>query len=126
MKITEVLFTEDSRADYNALSTELKDECYQLLCKLEQVGKALGIELENKNGRDLRGYYKLYFNEAQHRIVYTVSDEKIEITAVGEVLKESLEITGIGKRDKAFIYDVIQQRIQLQKGELNDEQKDKI
>jgi len=34
-----------------------------------------------------------------------------EITAVGETLKETLEITGIGKRDRQYIYNLIQQRI---------------
>ena len=54
---------------------------------------------------------KLYYNEARHRIVYTVVDEKIEVTAVGEVLKESLEILGIGERDRQAIYNIISNRI---------------
>ena len=35
----------------------------------------------------------------------------IEIMAVGETLKETLEITGIGKRDLAYIYELVYQRI---------------
>ena len=111
MKIVEVFFTELSQADYNALSPELREECSALLKKLRRVGKRLGIPLENKNGMDLRGYYKLYFDRARHRVVYTVTDEKIEITAVGETLKETLEITGIGKRERQYIYELINQRI---------------
>ena len=111
MKKVEVFFTELSQADYNALSPELQSECSVLLKKLRQAGKKLGIELDNKNGKDLRGYYKLYFDEARHRIIYTVTGEEIEITAVGETLKETLEITGIGKRDQQYIYDLIKQRI---------------
>ena len=110
MKIVKVFFTEDSKADFDALSPDLKKECATLLRKLERAGKKLGIPLENKNGKDLRGYYKLYFNHAHHRVVYTVLDEKIEITS----LKETLEIVGIGKRDKEFIYNLINQRINLQ------------
>ncbi|MCL2486456.1 MAG: hypothetical protein FWE86_02510 [Oscillospiraceae bacterium] len=113
MKIVGVFFTEASKADYDALPPGLKDECGVLLRKLERAGKKLGIPLENKNGKDLRGYYKLYFNQARHRVVYTVAGEEIEITAVGETLKESLEIVGIGKRDKEFIYNMINQRIKL-------------
>ena len=111
MKKVEVFFTELSQADYNALSPDLQSECATLLRKLQRAGKSLGIPLENKNGMDLRGYYKLYFDNARHRVVYTVTDEKIEITQVGETLKETLEITGIGKRDRGFIYELINQRI---------------
>jgi len=111
VKTANVFFTEASKADYDALGPELKKECAALLRKLERAGKKLGIPLENKNGKDLRGYFKLYFNQARHRVVYTVSEENIEITAVGEPLKETLEIVGIGKCDKEFIYNIIHQRI---------------
>jgi len=120
MKSITVSFTEESKADYNALPANLKEECGLLLRKLERAGKKLGIPLENKNGRDLRGYYKLYFDQARYRVVYTVVDEQIEITAVGETLKESLEIVGIGKRDKAFIYNMIHQRIIMQEDKADD------
>jgi len=49
MKITEVIFTELSKADYDALSPDLKAECTAILRKLKQAGKKLGIPLENKN-----------------------------------------------------------------------------
>lgn len=71
----------------------------------------MGIPLENKNGKDLSGYYKLYFDEARHRIVYTEVAGKIEITTVDETLKETPEITGIGKRERQYIYEMINQRI---------------
>ena len=82
-----------------------------MLKKLQRVGKRLGVPLENKNGKDLSDYYKLYFDEARHRIVYTEVSGQIEVTAVGEILKETLEITGIGKRDRQYIYNLIWQRI---------------
>ena len=111
MKIIEIKFTELSKADYDSLSPDLKAECAALLRKLKQAGKKLGIPLESKNGKDLRGYYKLYFNQARHRVIYTVVDERIEITAIGETFRETIEIVGIGKRDKEFIYEMVQQRI---------------
>jgi len=120
MKIIAVSFTEESKADSDALPANLKEECGLLLRKLERAGKKLGIPLANKNGKDLRGYYKLYFDQARHRVVYTVIDEKIEITAVGETLKESLEIVGIGKRDKEFIYNMIHHRIAMQGDKADD------
>ena len=83
-----------------------------LLRKLERVGKRLGIPLENKNGKDLIGYYKLYFNHARHRIIYTVSEDEIEITAVSAPHEKILEIIGIGRRNKEKIYNMVYERIQ--------------
>jgi len=111
MERANIFFTELSKADYDALPKALRDECAYMLKKLQRVGKRLGIQLENKNGKDLSGYYKLYFDEARHRIVYTEVAGQIEVSAVGETLKEMLEITGIGKRDRQYIYNLIQQRI---------------
>jgi hypothetical protein len=76
MNRADVFFTELSKSDYDALPQALKEECAVLLKKLERVGKRLGIALENKNGKDLRGYYKLYFDNARHRIVYTEAEEE--------------------------------------------------
>ena len=120
MKKIEVVFTEDSLADYNGLSEKLRNECDVLLKKLRKVGKALGKQLEDKNGKDLRGYYKLYFDKARHRIVYKVIGEEIEITEVSETLNEMLEIAGIGKRDRGFIYELVAQRT-LGSGEMNSQ-----
>jgi mRNA-degrading endonuclease RelE of RelBE toxin-antitoxin system len=117
MKIIEMNFTEESKRDYEALSDELQKNCNVILKKLKKVGKRFGIPLENKHGMDLRGYYKLYFDEARYRIVRTVIDETIEITAIGEVLKEMLEIVGIGERNKELIYKTIWQRISEQENE---------
>jgi len=44
--------------------------------------------------------------------VKIIAHTVIEVTAIGETLKETLEITGIGKREKQYIYDLIQQRIE--------------
>ena len=41
-------------------------------------------------------------------------DRKVEITAIGKTLHESLEIVGIGKRDKEYIYEMVYQRINHQ------------
>jgi mRNA interferase RelE/StbE len=111
MKFVEISFTEDSKQDYDDLSDDLRKECNVILNKLKKAGKKLGKPLENKHGMDLRGFYKLYFDEARYRIVYKSHGDTIEITEIGEVLKEILEIVGIGKRDKALIYRVIWERI---------------
>ena len=111
MKIVEILFTELSKQEYDSLSPKLHSDCTTILKKLKKAGKKLGIPLDNRNGKDLRGYYKLYFDEARYRIVYTLVGETIEITEIGEVMKETLEIVGIGKRDKELIYKLIWERI---------------
>ena len=110
MKKIIVQLTELAKNDYNNLPQNLKDECKELLLKLQKRGKNFGIALENKNGKDLRGYYKLYFDEARYRIVYTIVNEKIEITEIGGNRLELLEVVGIGKRNKEFIYNLIYQR----------------
>jgi len=111
LKFVEISFTEASKSDYDNLSSKLRAECKELLIKLKKVGKQLGEPLDYKHGMDLRGYYKLYFNEARYRIVYTLQGETIEITEIGEILKEILEIVGIGKRDKELIYKLIWERV---------------
>jgi len=120
MKIVEIEFTEASKRDYDSLPSKLHAECTELLKKLKRVGKKLGKPLENKKGIDLSNYYKLYFDEARYRIVYTAKDDEIEITEIGGVLKEVLEIAGIGKRDKEFIYKLIWERISGQEGESDE------
>ena len=117
MKFVEINFTDESRQDYDSLPPGLHAECTGLLKKLKNAGKKLGIPLENKNGMDLRGYYKLYFDEARYRIVYKLQGETIEITEIGKVLKEILEIVGIGQRDKALIYKLIWERVSGQDNE---------
>ena len=61
----------------------------------------LGENLGNKFNVDLTGFYKLYFNNKKHRIVYRIINDNIEI----------IEIWGIGKRDKEEIYKLIGKRL---------------
>jgi len=110
--MAKVILTRDAQDDLLKLPPLLQDECLALLRKLDRVGARLGIPLENKNGKDLAGYYKLYFNHARHRVIYTKAGNMIEITAVSEQLKEVLEVVGIGKRDKEKIYNLVYERIQ--------------
>ena len=104
-----VIFTEDSKKDFKNLDVHLQKEC---LYELKKLGNNiyLGQLLENKNGMDLSGCRKIYFNNAKHRIVYKIVDNEIEINSIvytGEVA----EILGIGERDKQYIYKLIDERI---------------
>ena len=115
MKNIIVQLTEFAKQDYDTLPDNLKGECLELLHKLKKRGKNFGIALDNRNGKDLRGYYKLYFNQAKHRIVYTLAQEKVEIAEIGKNKLEVLDVVGIGKRDKEFIYDLVKMRSEMDK-----------
>lgn len=95
--------------DIAQLPIELQKECLDTLDKLSK-NIHLGKALENKNGRDLSGYYKLYFNEAKHRIVYKKYQEQIKIESISSV-EHIAQIYGIGKRQNEEIYKIVDQRI---------------
>ena len=62
----------------------------------------LGKPLGNKMGMDLSGFFKLYAMQKKYRIVYKLSQGRLEI----------VEIIGIGKREKAEMYKLIFKRLQ--------------
>lgn len=99
-----VQFTSLSESDLDNLSDSLFDECMTMIAKLEH-NINLGKPLMNKNGRDLSDCYKIYFNNAKHRIVYRKkSQECYEILNVSEVSEPIAEIIAIGKRDAEHVY----------------------
>ncbi len=58
-------------------------------------GHGYGKPLGNKHGMDLTGYYKVFFDEAKYRIVYTYnSKNEVEI----------IEIVAVGKRNNFEVY----------------------
>ena len=83
--------------DYELLNRNLKNLINE---KIEELRKnpLLGIALENKHGIDLTGFYKIYVAKKTYRIVY-------------RIVKDKVEIWGIGKRDKMEIYRNIGARI---------------
>lgn len=100
---------EGALEDLLSLSEALQDECMSILVKLED-NLHLGRPLESKNGRDLRGFYKLYFNNAKYRIIYKKVENHVEIEGIMSEEKIA-EIYGIGKRDKEYIYKIVAKRV---------------
>lgn len=101
-----LVFTEFADEDLSKLSIPLKEECWEVLQKLEK-NIHLGKPLDNNGIRDLSGCYKLYFHEAEYRIIYVKKNEQYEIQRIGKVA----EIVGIGKRKDYEIYDQVARRL---------------
>ncbi|WIV12257.1 type II toxin-antitoxin system RelE/ParE family toxin [Proteiniborus sp. MB09-C3] len=105
-----VYFTEAALQDLKRLPMKLQEKCLDMLDKLEN-NLHLGQALENKNGRDLTGYYKIYFDNARYRIVYKKCEKKIEVEEI-IITAKIAEIWGIGPRHNENIYKMVAQRIQ--------------
>ena len=106
---------EYSWEDINKLSKKLQEECLYILSKLEN-GAINGIPLGNLDNRDLTGCYKLYFNNAKHRIIYTkVNDEIIKVLYVNDAMIEVFKILGVGESDQKIIYDIVYKRLKEEK-----------
>lgn len=96
-----VNFTEFSVQDFSNLPKHLQLECKEKLEILSRVGVRFGIPLEFKYDMDLRNCYKIFFNNAKHRIVYKENNNDIEI----------IDIIGIGERDNFNIYKEVSKRL---------------
>lgn len=95
-------FTEHAFKGIEELKT-LKNENYMedfelQLDRIKYYGTKAGQPLDYKYGRDLRGYYKIYFANKSWRIIFKEIDQKFEL----------VEITLIGPRDNVYkIADMI-------------------
>lgn len=111
MSITcEIEYTEDAFKDIDDIPNEALQEFVYTIDKLKK-NINLGKALSNKNGKDLRDCYKLYFYNAKYRIVYRKKDGGIEVTGIGISKKYIAEVVGIGKRDKEQIYKDVAKRL---------------
>lgn len=89
----------------NTKGQELALEALGLLDDLAD-GKINGQPLTLLHGIDLRGYKRLYFNNAKHRIIY----KEIETGSI-----EVVEVVCVGKRNNFEVYIEASNRIQNQK-----------
>lgn len=109
MNKCKIILLKEASEDIINLPEFLQKECLNTLERLEK-NIHLGIPLEDKNGRDLTGYFKLYFNNAKHRIIYKKTANDLEVAGI--VSEEKLaEVIGVGKRDKEYIYKIVATRI---------------
>jgi|AntAceMinimDraft_8_1070364.scaffolds.fasta_scaffold13830_3 mRNA interferase RelE/StbE len=95
----EVLLIRAAEQDYNRLDGTIKKQAKTQLRKLT-VSPELGRTLGKKMGLDLTDYRSLHFYGNKYRIVYKVDDGKRRII-----------IVGIGRRERAQIYDVVTRRV---------------
>ncbi len=93
-------FIPEALKDFDKLDKSLKIQAKKKIDKLSE-NPYIGEPLSNKAGRDLTGFYKLYFYKKKHRIVYRIIEDKIEV----------VQIWGIGKRDKSEIYNTVFKRL---------------
>jgi len=99
MQIYSVEFIDEAVGDYKNLDGSVKKKVDK---KLEELSKnpSLGEHLGNKFNVNLTGFYKIYVDNKNYRIVYRIINDEIEV----------IEIWGIGKRDKEEIYKIIGKR----------------
>ena len=87
--------------DYKELDGSIKKNVEKKIEELKE-NPFLGHSLGNKFNIDLSGFYKIYVQGKQYRIVYRlITPQDIEI----------IEIWGIGKREKEEIYRKIAKRL---------------
>jgi mRNA interferase RelE/StbE len=93
----EIQFIPEAAEDYRSLDGGIKKQVNEKIDKSKE-NPFLGETLGNKNNIDLARYYKIYLAKKAYRIIY-------------RIIKNEIEIWGIGKRDKMEMYKIIGQRI---------------
>ncbi len=93
-------FIPEAVKDYRNLDGSVRKKADKKLSELEESPYA-GAPLGNRYGINLTGFYKIYFNNRRHRIVYRLLGGQVEI----------VEIWGIGKREKEEIYKLVGKRL---------------
>ena len=95
----EVLLIKAAQDDYNGLDGTIKKQAKAQLLKLT-VSPELGQALGKKMGLDLTDYRSLHFYGNKYRIVYKIDEGKKHVI-----------VAGIGRREKAEIYEVATRRL---------------
>ena len=106
---TKVLLSDEARSDIMKLPQSLQKQCIDKLSQLEQNHK-LGRKLTIRNGKDLRGLRKIYFDEARYRIVYRLLGDTYEIIGVDERI--AAEVVAVGPRDNEEVYETTAVRLE--------------
>ena len=97
MQIWKVELLPDAHKDFNNLDGSVRKHVLKQLVKLEQ-DPSYGDPLGNKAGINLDGYFRLYANKKQIRIIYEV---------VGHIIK----VIAIDKREDMEVYRIALKRI---------------
>jgi mRNA interferase RelE/StbE len=94
-----VAFLREAAREFEALDGSLKKIAARQIDRLAErpeIGEPLGHRL----GLDLTGYRKLYFGKKSYRIVYEIQGQRLVVL-----------IIGIGKRERAEIYQEVARRL---------------
>jgi mRNA-degrading endonuclease RelE of RelBE toxin-antitoxin system len=103
-------FTDFAKDDFSKLPREIQKECYNLLKKL-QTNMHMGRKLDNNGIRDLSDWYKLYFHNAEYRVIYIKRHDTISVEGITSITQNIAEVVGIGQRADYKIYDEIAERL---------------
>lgn len=76
----------------NLQNEEYMEDFEKQLDRIRYYGEGAGKALQYKHGKDLRGYYKIYFADQSWRIVYKEIDSKFEL----------IEITLVAPRNSVY------------------------
>ena len=79
----------EALADFNMLDGSVKKRTLKQLVKLERNPK-YGDPLGNKAGINLEGYFKLYADKKQIRVIYELINHVIKIIAIDK--REDMEV----------------------------------
>lgn len=102
-------FTEFANDDLSKLSDSLRQECWDMLQKLEN-NIHLGKGLLDNGIRDLSDCFKLYFHNGEYRIIYLKKNGCYEIQGI-TATRNVAEIVGIGPREGYQVYDDVAKRL---------------
>ena len=89
MQTWKVELLPEAQKDYNNLDGSVKKLVLKQLVKLEQ-DPSYGDPLGNKASINLDGYFKLYADKKQIRIIYEVVEHMIRIIAIDK--REDMEV----------------------------------
>jgi mRNA interferase RelE/StbE len=93
-------FIPGAQTDFDSLDGAVRKRIARRIDRLAE-NPFLGDPLGNRMGIDLTGCYELYALDKKYRIVYRLHGLTVEI----------VEIIGIGKRDKAVVYQLVAGRL---------------
>ena len=94
VKLYELSFLLEVEADLDQLSDEVYEEVDAYFEKLKINPLACSLPLHDINGRDLRGYRKIYVADAKYRIIIKVERGVTKV----------VEVIAVGERDRKKVY----------------------
>lgn len=94
-------FFDEAIEDYNSLDGSQKVVVMKALEKIAENGQNLGEPLRNTNTSNLSGYRKVKIKREGIRIVYSITNSKVDIT----------QIITIGNRADSEVYEEAHKRI---------------